>query len=101
RRKLYVAFTRAEDLLLVTGRQIHSLPPEDETKPTEPLHDVCEIISQNPELGKILPLPEWREIIDAWLLGGHEPPVEKKLPEMPVPEPAELEKDLRAVAGFI
>lgn len=101
RRKLYVAFTRAEDLLLVTGRQIHSLPPEDEAKPTEPLHDVCEIISQNPELGKILPLPEWREIIDAWLLGGHEPPAEKKLPEMPVPEPAELEKDLRAVAGFI
>ncbi|HNX74822.1 MAG TPA: ATP-dependent DNA helicase [Candidatus Rifleibacterium sp.] len=101
RRKLYVAFTRAEDLLIIQGKNLHSQPPAKETEPAEPMYEVCRIIGEQPDLGCVAALPEWPQLLEKWLAAGHEPPVEKILRPPAAPDPVELEKDLRAIVAFI
>ncbi len=100
-RKLYVAFTRAEDLLIIHGRQIHSLPPEKENDPVEPLHEVCRIIDEKPGVGCVAMLDEWPQILDRWLEFGREPVLNNVLQPPPAPDIAELETDIRAITAFI
>ncbi len=101
RRKLYVAFTRAEDLLIVHGRQARSLPPESENEQVEPLYEVCSIIADNPGLGSVLPLTEWPGLLERWLESGREEPQIKSLQPPVASPPAELAKDIRAISAFI
>lgn len=101
RRKLYVAFTRAEDLLILTGREILCQPPEKEGEPPEPLFEVCEIMQNDPRLGRICNLGEWPSLVDSWLESGRETvePLTLKMPEPP--DIGELETDIRAIAAFL
>lgn len=100
-RKLYVAFTLAEDLLIIHGKQLHSLPPEKENEPVEPLHEVCKIVDEKPALGCIAMLDEWPQLLDRWLEFGREPVVETVLQAPPARDLASLETDIRAIAAFI
>lgn len=101
RRKLYVAFTRAEDLLIISGRRSHSLPAEKVDTPAEPLHEICEIIAADPSLGKVATLSDWPAFLQSWLDYGQEQVRVKELKALPMPNLVELEADLRSLASFI
>jgi DNA helicase-2/ATP-dependent DNA helicase PcrA len=71
RRKLYVAFTRAQDILITCGQKSRSYEPEDKDKPTkEPLAEIRQILESKPNLGEIADLQDWRAIIEKWLEAG-------------------------------
>lgn len=70
RRKLYVAFTRAEDILLICGREELSRPPEKENETPEPLHEIHQLLTDNPELGLCANLQEWPQLLSRWLEHG-------------------------------
>lgn len=60
RRKLYVAFTRAEDLLVICGdaRRLE--------KETEPIFEIQQLLKTRPELGANEELPNWRSVLANW-----------------------------------
>ncbi|NLF98396.1 MAG: ATP-dependent helicase [Candidatus Riflebacteria bacterium] len=101
RRKLYVAFTRAEDILIVTGSEELSLPPEKENSPAEPLHEVRRLIEENPELGLCNALPEWRCLLDHWLAYGRNEVEAVAVEASPPPDPGELESSIRHISAFL
>ncbi len=69
RRKLYVAFTRAEDLLVVCGEE------ERLAKETEPLAEIHLLLSKNPDLGCSESLANWFTVLEKWLAdAGAMPP---------------------------
>lgn len=68
-RKLYVAFTRARDLLIITGEKVLTDETEDKNL-SEPLCRVKEILEQNPDIGKVTDLSLWPEILSQWLEYG-------------------------------
>ncbi len=70
-RKLYVAFTRAENLLVIIGNKKHSIPPEKSHQTiTEPLVHIVNILNENPQLGEINSLENWHDILNKWLESG-------------------------------
>lgn len=101
RRKLYVAFTRAEDILVITGKHSLSLPPEKENEPSEPLHEICEILQNSPDLGSIAMLSEWPAIVTQWLEHGQAEIGTAAVSSLPQPDIAELETSIRAITTFL
>ena len=70
-RKLYVAFTRAENLLVTIGEKKHSIPPENlDTTAIQPLYHIVNILKENSNFGEINELQNWQEILDKWLKAG-------------------------------
>ena len=70
-RKLYVAFTRAENLLVTIGEKKHSIPPENlDTTAIQPLYHIVNILKENSNFGEINELQNWQEILDKWLKSG-------------------------------
>ncbi len=69
RRKLYVAFTRAEDLLVICGSERNSLFDEKDNSKSapEPLAEIRNILEKDAELGECLPLQSWPQILQKWL----------------------------------
>ena len=101
RRKLYVAFTRAEDILIVTGREEFSRPPEKENAPAEPLYEVRQLIEENHELGLCAALPEWRHLLERWLYYGRSEVEIVTVAAPPPPDPGELESSIRHISAFL
>ncbi|MFZ2958371.1 MAG: ATP-dependent DNA helicase [Candidatus Ozemobacteraceae bacterium] len=60
RRKWYVALTRPEELLIISGRQSRLENPE------EPLCEIASIILKDETVGKVLPIERVGEILDVW-----------------------------------
>jgi DNA helicase-2/ATP-dependent DNA helicase PcrA len=104
RRKLYVAFTRAEEMLIIAGDKKASLPPEKEPKePTspEPLLDIRKINEQAPDLVNLKELENWQDTIDNWLSFGQTEPVsppEEKEVEIDIEN---LTSELEAITAFV
>lgn len=73
RRRLYVAFSRAEELLIISGSSKNALTPG------ETLFDTCAILEKHPELGSISSMVSWETTIDKWLTAGQNR-AEKHLP---------------------
>lgn len=102
RRKLYVAFTRAEDILIITGKEEHSRPPDEEKKYCEPVREICEILQASPEIGVIRKLPEWPTLLEQWLQFGQETAAAAPatLQALPADLP-ELENNIRQITAFL
>ncbi|NLI76373.1 MAG: ATP-dependent helicase, partial [Candidatus Riflebacteria bacterium] len=67
RRKLYVAFTRAEEMLVITGKQrLAEVAPE-------PLQFVGTWLKANPRAGQVRPLTDAPAVGAAWLAAGARP----------------------------
>lgn len=102
RRKLYVAFTRAEDILIITGKEEHSIAPEDDKPCYEPVFEICQILQNSPELGAISELAGWPVILQQWLEYGQETIKEdQNIIAAPPVDLAELENSIRKIAGFL
>lgn len=101
RRKLYVAFTRAEDMLIITGKESRSLPPLKEEDELEPLFEICEIMQNSPEIGRICQFNEWPTIVETWLDYGREEVEPSAIKAPPQPDIVELEADIRAITAFL
>ena len=101
RRKLYVAFTRAEDILIISGREEFSQPPEKEDEPAESLYEVCQLLSENPELGSCASLPEWRQLLTRWLEHGQVSPETKLATPDAAVDLGELESNIRHISTFL
>ena len=88
-RKLYVAFTRAENLLVIIGEEKNSIPPDNPDLPViQPLCHIVDILKDNPKLGEIKSMDKWQDLIYQWLKAGQaskadEP--EKELPKADIP----------------
>ena len=101
-RKLYVAFTRAEDLLVITGTLKASLPPEKDDKPiTEPLCHIRNILDSDKSLGEIKLLNQWPELLNQWLEGGKAEPTEKPQAEPPKADLEMLGNGIKAIGSFL
>ena len=101
-RKLYVAITRAENLLVITGTQKASIPPEDPYKPiTEPLVHIVNILNDNPNLGEIKSLEDWKELLNEWLAAGQSPNIENTEKQIPKANIEELEKSIVSIGNFL
>lgn len=101
-RKLYVAFTRAEDLLVITGALKHSIPPEDIDKPiTEPICHVRQIIEANPAIGKVMTINEWPYLLNQWLEAGKGEPVKASEQVTVKPDIDMLENGIKAIGSFL
>ena len=101
-RKLYVAFTRAEDLLVITGALKHSIPPEDLDKPiTEPICHVKQIIESNPSIGKVMPINEWPNLLKQWLEAGKSEPSVVSEQVKVKPDLNMLENGIKAIGSFL
>ena len=101
-RKLYVAFTRAENLLVITGTQKASLPPEDPCKPiTEPICHIVDILKENTGLGEIKFLDKWHELLEEWLKAGQEEPKEKAEKQLPKADIGMLENSIKSIGCFL
>lgn len=101
RRKLYVAFTRAEDILIITGREEFSRPPEKEKEPCQPLHEVYQLLSNKPELGTAVHLPEWRKLLATWVDFGKVDAVPEPLAQAALPDPDQLADNIRQISAFL
>lgn len=101
-RKLYVAFTRAEDLLVITGALKHSIPPENIEKPiTEPICHIRQILESNPQLGEVKSINQWNELLEKWLEYGKAEAIEKTIQEPPKADIQLLEMGIRAISDFL
>jgi ATP-dependent exoDNAse (exonuclease V) beta subunit len=101
RRKLYVAFTRAEDFLVIIGQEEHRQAAENE-KRAEPIGEICEILDKNTETGSIGYLSDWRSLVHDWLQQTGANQEEVKAP--PVFQPAnltELAGNIRSITAFL
>lgn len=101
-RKLYVAFTRAENLLVITGTQKASIPPEDPTKPIlEPICHIVDILKENQNLGEIFDLQNWRELLNKWLQSGKSEIVDNPVPQRPKADIQMLDRSIKAIGSFL
>lgn len=100
RRKLYVAFTRARNLLVVSGKASYAIPPEKETEQTEPIYDLCRILAHKPELGVVKSIDAWPEILEQWLAAGKLRPELPQIHRAPAPQIEELCQNLHSLADF-
>lgn len=95
RRKLYVAFTRAEDLLVICGEAARL------EKPEEPLSEIHGLIESNPHLGGSYSLEAWREVLVNWQrdAGCLAPEIAEIAP--PVAEASAIFSQLDCLAAFL
>jgi ATP-dependent exoDNAse (exonuclease V) beta subunit len=101
-RKLYVAFTRAENLLVITGTQKASIPPEDPTKPIiEPICHIVDILKENQNLGEIFDLQNWRELLNKWLKSGKSEIFDNPVLQRPKADIQMLDKSIKAIGSFL
>ena len=101
-RKLYVGFTRAENLLVITGTQKASFPPEDPCKPiTEPICHIVDILKEHSELGEVKLLEAWPELLEEWLKAGRAEPEEKAEKQIPQADIETLENSIRSIGCFL
>ena len=97
-----MGFTRAENLLVITGTQKASFPPEDPCKPiTEPVCHIADILKAHPELGELKLLEEWPELLEEWLKAGKAESIDKPVKETPKADIELLEKSIRSIGGFL
>ena len=103
-RKLYVAFTRAEDLLIITGKESASLEGAADTDPitiTEPVCHTRLILEQDPTLGQVKTLYEWKTLVDQWCSFG-----QVKIEEAPVIEEPKVDMEMltdgiKSISSFL
>lgn len=100
RRKLYVAFTRARNLLVISGKASCSVLPEKETAQTEPIYDVCRILADKPDIGAAGSIETWPEVLQQWLAAGKLRPEQPQIHTAPAPQIEELSSNLRSLADF-
>lgn len=79
RRKYYVAFTRAENRLILLGKNPAELEeraePEEtkassrarKPKPDPVMETVCEVLQESPEIGALYDLEDWETAVNGWL----------------------------------
>ncbi|OIP21972.1 hypothetical protein AUK22_11060 [bacterium CG2_30_54_10] len=91
RRKLYVAFTRAEELLVVTGSRNRS------DNPDEPLHFIRTFLETNPDRGAVSSISDADALCDAWLATGTHTAVAAEASEA---APVQASSLLPDIAGF-
>lgn len=102
-RKLYVAFTRAENLLVLTGNYSASLPPEGGREIKEPLAHVRDILTANPNLGEIKNITERQELLNKWLEGENAKANVSETKEFTAPKAdlTMLDNGIRAIGDFL
>lgn len=91
RRKLYVALTRARDLLVISGSATNA------EKEQQALFELAGMIRDDPGLGSVKPAEEWRSFTDAWLAAGSLPPQESLPSQAPTVEPGEIRPQILAL----
>ncbi len=104
KRRLYVAFTRAEELLIPCGKLEHSFMEEpDSKKPLQPLALIREILQISPNIGQIRELNEWPEVIAGWLKDGQSPApqIETVTQDLPAIDTEALTESVKAISEFI
>lgn len=110
RRKLYVAFTRAENKLLIIG----AIPPaKKDEEPQGAVVDVVNLLNNHPEWGKVYPFEDRNELIDEWLKPSECEEYKKTLEDMSLAEQSEeqntetvskvpeLTNQIQAVTSFL
>ncbi|HOY65611.1 MAG TPA: ATP-dependent DNA helicase [Candidatus Ozemobacteraceae bacterium] len=97
RRKLYVALTRARDLLVISGSET------DLGKPGQPIGEVAEMLRADGTLGSVGPLAEWPSVAERWLAAGTVPPLPAEVSAEPLPNDnaGDLAPQIAALAGRI
>ena len=101
-RKLYVAFTRAENLLVVIGTEEASIPPEDPMKPiTEPICHITNILADNPKLGVTRSLEDWQSLLNQWLETGKAENTQKEEKERPKADIQILDNSIKSIGTFL
>ncbi len=95
RRKLYVAFTRAEEMLVVTGRERLANDPQ------EPLAFVRSWIEAHPTAGWVANLEDAPALAAAWLAAGARPEAVPTPPASPPPDLPALAEAIAAVRTFL
>jgi ATP-dependent exoDNAse (exonuclease V) beta subunit len=103
RRKLYVAFTRAEDLLVVSGEESRSvLSEENESKSVaEPLAEIKSIIESKPDLGLCKTLSDWPKVLEKWLEHGTRQEPEAKSDSILQTDLNEIKSQLGNMTDFL
>lgn len=103
RRKLYVAFTRAEDMLVICGQESRSRDnaKENTKAPVEPLAEIRSILEKRPELGMNSPLAAWKTILGKWLETGSK--LENETVKLPEERPnlEDVNSELTFLAEFL
>lgn len=95
RRKLYVAFTRAEDLLVVCGEAARL------EKDGEPLAEIQQLLHKNSELGINEDLANWNLILERWQQSAGCLPAEVPTLLKPQEDSQALMAQLGHLAGFL
>jgi DNA helicase-2/ATP-dependent DNA helicase PcrA len=106
RRKLYVAFTRARDLLILSGEEKRSFFGEEDEqgknkKAAEPIADIREIIESEPGIGKICKLNEWQNVLESWLEQGQSQKTENSPIQSENNNLEEIRSELKHLAEFL
>jgi DNA helicase-2/ATP-dependent DNA helicase PcrA len=103
RRKLYVAFTRAEDLLIICGSEKNSLFEEKENSKSapEPLAEIRNILEKDADLGECTPLENWPQILQKWLGYGEIMQQQTILPAVDKPDPKQISTELEHLITFL
>lgn len=91
RRKLYVALTRARDLLVISGSAINA------EKDGQALFELAGMLRDDTALGTVRPVEEWRDCTDAWLAAGSLAPHVLLSTQTPTVEPAEIRPQILAL----
>ncbi|HEY9068853.1 MAG TPA: ATP-dependent DNA helicase [Candidatus Ozemobacteraceae bacterium] len=93
RRKLYVALTRARDLLVISGSET------DIDKPGQPIGELAGMLRADETLGSVDALAEWPTVAERWLAAG----TASSAPATPLPsQPADgvdLTPQITALTG--
>ncbi|MBF0499062.1 MAG: ATP-dependent helicase [Candidatus Riflebacteria bacterium] len=102
RRKWYVALTRAEELLIISGRASRA------EKPEEPLYDLINIVSGSSttapdciSIGSVLPIEQAEKVTDEWLEAGAIPPVPPAVPPVKSIDIAAITSEVTALKSFL
>jgi len=91
RRKLYVALTRARDVLVISGSAT------DAEQERQALCELAELLRSCPDIGSVRPVEEWRSVTDVWLEAGSLPPHVPPPSQMPAVEPGEIQPQITAL----
>lgn len=92
RRKLYVALTRARDLLVISGSAF------DAEKEKQALFELSGMLRARPDIGIVRPVDEWRFVTDPWLAAGSLPPHVPPPAQTPPVDPGEIRPQILALA---
>lgn len=92
RRKLYVALTRARDMLVICGAAT------DAEQEKQALCELAGILRSRPDIGSVRPIEEWRRITDVWLEAGSLAPHVPPPTQTPTADPGEIRPQIIALA---